>query len=310
MSFSIDIQPISTFKRIRITNLETLVYIDVVSKGGILNSWMQTAEQWDLIDGNDFESGWDNFESNGFKSGKMSPFACRLSHGLFTHLNQPYKIEKFYLGAHALHGILYDAEYEIIETSIQENNAHVILEHRYHGTDKGFPFAYTIQLHWKFFSNNKISIQTSITNESETPIPMMDGWHPYFKVGNRINNCTLHFANKGLLVYDHELIPTGETLTNTMFDKGARISDTHLDSGYIVDASLPKCVLENDKYTLTIVPNAAYPYLQLYTPDHRGSIAIENLSAAPDCFNNKMGLHILQPQEVWNLETSYQLTSK
>ena len=65
-----------------------------------------------------------------------------------------------------------------------------------------------------------------------------------------------------------------------------------------------------EKYTLTIEPSPAYPYLQLYTPDHRGSIAIENLSGAPNCFNNKMGLHILQPQEVWKLETSYQLTSK
>ena len=70
------------------------------------------------------------------------------------------------------------------------------------------------------------------------------------------------------------------------------------------------CILENEKYTLTIEPSPAYPYLQLYTPDHRGSIAIENLSGAPNCFNNKMGLHILQPQEVWKLETSYQLTSK
>jgi aldose 1-epimerase len=48
----------------------------------------------------------------------------------------------------------------------------------------------------------------------------------------------------------------------------------------------------------------------LYTPDHRKSIAIENLSAAPNCFNNKMGLHIMQPQAIWNLETSYQLITK
>ena len=99
-------------------------------------------------------------------------------------------------------------------------------------------------------------------------------------------------------------------LTNTMFDKGSGIADTQLDSGYIIDAAFPKCILENEKYILTIEPSPSYPYLQLYTPDHRGSIAIENLSGAPDCFNNKMGLHVLQPQEVWKLETSYQLTSK
>ena len=310
MSFSIDIQPISTFKRIRIANHESKASIDIMSKGGVLNSWLQTNDQWDIIDGNNFESGWGDYESNGFKSGKMSPYACRLSQGQFTHLSQSYKIEKFYLGAHALHGILYDVEYDIVETKIQENSADVILEHRYQGTDKGFPFAYTIRLHWIFFTNNKISIETTITNQSETSIPMMDGWHPYFKLGKTINDCTLQFINKGILVYNNELIPTGEMLTNTMFDKGSAIADTQLDSGYIVDAAFPKCILENEKYTLTIEPSPAYPYLQLYTPDHRGSIAIENLSGAPNCFNNKMGLHILQPQEVWKLETSYQLTSK
>ena len=310
MSFSIDIQPISTFKRIRIANHESKASIDIMSKGGVLNSWLQTNDQWDIIDGNNFESGWGNYESNGFKSGKMSPYACRLSQGQFTHLSQSYKIEKFYLGAHALHGILYDVEYDIVETKIKENSAYVILEHHYQGTDKGFPFAYTIRLHWIFFTNNKISIETTITNQSETSIPMMDGWHPYFKLGKTINDCTLQFINKGILVYNNELIPTGEMLTNTMFDKGSGIADTQLDSGYIIDATFPKCILENEIYILTIEPSPAYPYLQLYTPDHRGSIAIENLSGAPDCFNNKMGLHILQPQEVWKLETSYQLTSK
>ena len=124
MSFSIDIQPISTFKRIRIANHESKASIDIMSKGGVLNSWLQTNDQWDIIDGNNFESGWGNYESNGFKSGKMSPYACRLSQGQFTHLSQSYKIEKFYLGAHALHGILYDVEYDIVETKIKENCAY------------------------------------------------------------------------------------------------------------------------------------------------------------------------------------------
>jgi aldose 1-epimerase len=35
--------------------------------------------------------------------------------------------------------------------------------------------------------------------------------------------------------------------------------------------------------------------LQIYTPATRDSIAVENLSGAPDCFNNGMGLLLLQP---------------
>ena len=45
--------------------------------------------------------------------------------------------------------------------------------------------------------------------------------------------------------------------------------------------------------------------MQFYTPDDRKKIAIENLSSAPDAFNNKMGLQILEPQETINFITSY-----
>jgi aldose 1-epimerase len=47
----------------------------------------------------------------------------------------------------------------------------------------------------------------------------------------------------------------------------------------------------------------------LYTPENRKSIAIENLSAAPDCFNNKMGLQQLEPQAKIYFETTYQFNT-
>ena len=310
MSFSIDIQSISTFKQIRISNNANDTSIDIITKGGLLNSWKQAIEQWDIIDGSDFTSGWGNFEAGGFKSGKMSPYACRLFKGTYTHLNKSYQIEKFYLGEHALHGILYDANYEIIETKVQEDNASILLVHHYEGTDKGFPFPYKVILQWTFYTNNKISVQTTITNLSEHPIPMMDGWHPYFKLGESINNCSLQFQHKGMLEYNDALIPTGAMAPNEQFNNSTLILNTHLDNGYLMDTKHPKCILENEKYTLIIESNSEYPYLQLYTPENRKSIAIENLSAAPDCFNNKMGLHIMQPQEIWNLETSYQLINR
>ena len=48
MSFTIDIQPHFDFKNIRITNNTSNVYIDIVSKGGLLNSWVQPSEAMSL----------------------------------------------------------------------------------------------------------------------------------------------------------------------------------------------------------------------------------------------------------------------
>ncbi len=58
---------------------------------------------------------------------------------------------------------------------------------------------------------------------------------------------------------------------------------------------MPSCELFNPENRLKIsfYPSNNYPYLQIYTPPHRQSIAIENLSAAPDSFNNQMGLTLL-----------------
>jgi aldose 1-epimerase len=70
------------------------------------------------------------------------------------------------------------------------------------------------------------------------------------------------------------------------------------------------CTIENPMYKIIVTPISNYPYLQLYTPPDRKSIAIENLSGAPDCFNNKMGLQTLQPQENILFETTYQFIKK
>jgi aldose 1-epimerase len=52
-------------------------------------------------------------------------------------------------------------------------------------------------------------------------------------------------------------------------------------------------------------PDRSYPYLQLYTPPHRRSIAIENLSAAPDVFNNRIGLVTLEPDHTKTFSARY-----
>jgi aldose 1-epimerase len=68
--------------------------------------------------------------------------------------------------------------------------------------------------------------------------------------------------------------------------------------------------LSNDKLELIITPDKSYPYLQVYIPKDRKSIAIENLSATPDAFNNGMGLIIAEPATLYSFTTTYQLLSK
>jgi aldose 1-epimerase len=305
MSFEIQINPITDFQEIRLTDKSNGNSIAITTKGGLLNEWLSEGVNA-IIHGNDFSRGWGSFEINGFKSGKMNPFSCRLANGQYQHEEQDYKIEKFYLGPHALHGIQYDAVYSIESTHLDEYQASVILVYHYKGTDKGFPFPYSMHLKWILKTNNIIVVTTAITNHHHQAIPMMDGWHPYFQLGNGIDDCIIQFKNKGKIEYDEQLLPTGKILADNTFDEGKVLDNTHLDDCWMIDEAVPNCTIQKEHQKIIITPIANYPYIQLYTPEDRQSIAIENLSAAPNCFNNKMGLHIVKPHETWELITSYQ----
>lgn len=305
MSFDIQITAIDHFEQVTLKESNTGNSISICTKGGLLNEWLIDGNR-SIINGNDFTSGWGNFEMNGFKSGKMSPFSCRLENGQYQHLDQHYKIEKFYLGEHALHGIQYDAKYSIESTKLTEDAASVVLVYHYKGTDKGYPFPYSIHLHWILKSNHLITVSTTITNHHDQPIPIMDGWHPYFTMGAKVNEYTLQFKNKGKIEYNQNLLPTGTIQEDNTFNECTQIGELHLDDCWLIDDQSPSCTIQLEKEKIIVTPISNYPYLQVYTPDDRKSIAIENLSAAPNCFNNKMGLHIVKPHQSWVLATSYQ----
>jgi aldose 1-epimerase len=305
MSFEIALIPMANFKQVAISNTANGSRISLCTKGGLLNEWI-VGNNISIINGNDFSKGWGNFEMNGFKSGKMSPFSCRLANGQYDYLGNRYTIEKFYLGAHALHGIQYDALYHIESTHITDEKAVVLFVYHYQGTDKGYPFPYTISLEWTYSTDNTLIVKTSITNQHHLPIPIMDGWHPYFSLGNKVNEYTVQFKNKGKIEYDQQLLPTGKINTDNTYDHGKMLGNTHLDDCWLIDETAPCCTIQKENEKIIIQPLSNYPYLQLYTPDDRMSIAIENLSAAPNCLNNKMGLHHVKPHESWELITSYQ----
>ena len=312
MSFEIEIAPLRHFELLRLRDTSTQTVIEIATKGALLNSWqvMGANQSLEIVEGNDFSKGWGDFENNGFRGGKMSPFSCRIENGQYPFEDKTYTIEKFYHEKHALHGILYDAVFTIQSTETNAEGAMVNLAYQYKGTDKGFPFAYSLIIKWQLHKNNLVTVETTITNLSDSTIPMMDGWHPYFKLGSCINDASITLKSNGKIEYDGTLLPTGKILNENEFEISKKIEDLHLDNCYLVDARENTCLLENEQYQIVVQPLMNYPYLQLYTPSDRKSIAIENLSGIPNCFNNKIGLQLMKPYENLVLKTSYQFITK
>ena len=311
MQFQIKQSTINHVTLIQLLDIEFGVTIDILTRGALINSWLirQGDKSQQFIMGNPLNAAKE-FESHGFRSAKMSPYVCRLFKGQYAHLNTTYTMDRFYMGEHAIHGIMYDADFKIQATEANEHQATVILVHHYLGSDQGYPFPFTMYVKWILEKNNKVSVQTTIQNNATVPIPIVDGWHPYFTLGESIDNCTLQFASKGKMEYDKDLLPTGNMIEDARFSNGLKIGSLQLDDGYALATENSSCTLQNEQFILKINPSSLYPYLQLYIPPDRNSMAIENLSGAPNAFNNKMGLQLLKPQDNIVFETSYQVVEK
>ncbi len=250
--------------------------------------------------------------TEGFLGGKLSPFVCRIEKGTYHFGGKDYKFEKFYLEKNAIHGKLYDKEFLLTDEGADEMRAYVTMKYEYRAKDAGYPFNYDCIVTWQLEKESKLVVTTKCINKDEYSIPLQDGWHPYFTLGDTIDNLELEFQSKEMIEFDAELIPTKNRIPYNDFNSIKNIGTSFFDNCFLLnpEAEQPLCILRNAKkgIEVEIIPDPSYPYLQIFTPPHRRSIAIENISGAPDAFNNRMGFITLKPGESTVFKTAYKIT--
>jgi aldose 1-epimerase len=262
-----------------------------------------------IIDSYDSKKEFDeNAEANGFKGLKLSPFPCRIPDAVYRFNNQQYHFNNFLLNGSAIHGLLYKQPFRLVQEQATENFAGISLLHEYKGGDAGYPFPYNCIIDYRLEKENALSITTTVKNTGDSALPIADGWHPYFTFGSKVDDLELQFQSQEMMEFIN-LIPSGKILPYTAFTSPARIGETALDNSFVLDFSKtqPMCILRDPSigWQLEIRPDKSYPYLQIYIPPHRKSIAIENLSAPPDSFNNGIGLITLAAGNSTTFTTQY-----
>ncbi len=286
----------------------------VPSAGGILNALSIAGAKGlvNVIEGYSAATDFKLRVHDGFKSAKLSPFVCRLNQSTYSWKGKTYKLDqKFVLNGSALHGILYDANFDVLETASSEENCFVRMRYQYDGHLQGYPFPYNCTIKYCLGKGGTLTIQTHLSNPAaaEQALPICDGWHPYFKLGGKVDDYWIEVASDSMFEYDEGLIPTGRFIINDSLCPGRILGDLKLDNGFRLKENMsPLCTLKNDTICLEFISVKNYPYLQLYIPDHRNSIAIENLSAAPDAFNNGIGLTILEPGQKADFEVRLRIS--
>jgi len=314
MTFSVHVEEKDSIQIITLKDESNETEAEIYSFGALLNAFTVTQKnkRIDIIDG--FSSPADVKENitKGFKSAKLSPFVCRMNKGEYTFNEQTHKIQKFYLGDEAIHGLIYNALFTIKKYEANDEKALVHLSYEYNNKNEGFPFSYTTEVIYKLTANNNLSIQTIVTNSGDSDMPLNDGWHPYFKLGETVNDLRVELNSNSMLEFDSRLLPSGKIVPYEKFETMNPFENTELDNCFVLkDHSSPSCILRdnNSGIEFTITADSFYPYLQVYTPPHRKSIAVENLSSAPDSFNNRIGLIIAKPNEQYTFTTSYKIST-
>jgi aldose 1-epimerase len=246
-----------------------------------------------------------------YKSSKLSPFACRIADAKYVYDGETFELSNKFVDGTAIHGLLYNKAFAVVDVFADDEQSSVLLKYNYKEEDDGYPFSYRCEVKYTLLPQNVLQLQTTIISLDDLTIPMADGWHPYFKLGGSINNWLFYFNASAMIEFNEKLVPTGRLNGYNNFNEEKKIDETQLDNCFLLneDETYAACTLRNPQNGLQIsfFPDKNYRYLQVYTPPHRNSIAIENLSAAPDAFNNKMGLLMLPPRHTHTFTVHYQL---
>ncbi len=261
--------------------------------GGLLLFWKHHGI--DLIETFDSEIALLQQLEETYPNCKLSPFACRINKGEYSWNNKSYNIKPVKADGHALHGWMYKTNFTIKEKLQTFEAVSLKLQASYHQEYAFYPFSFNITIIYTLDRTGKIVITTHYENTGNIPLPLVDGWHPYFITPDGTNKSYLQ-ADITAYLESINLIPTGNKIEYQNFLHEEMIGNTHWDTCFLwkkegqakLKTSIGQIIMENIH---------GYDYLQIYTPPHRKSIALEPLTGAPNAFNNQIGLNILMPKE-------------
>ena len=288
--------------------------------GGGLNAWRVPVENaqnapsmLDLLYGYRDEPTLRKISPDTNAGCRLTPFPGRTAYAQFSWLGETYKlVNNVSWAPHALHGFLQDKEWTFESFESDSESCTAVFSCDWPGAFAGFPFPFRAT-NAITFTGESVTISSSVKNIGVSDLPYSEGWHPYFMLGEKIDNLTLKLPNSSLAVLDSADLPTGNFKEDVRFVNGRKIYDefindcfclekemTHLqtvDGDFINNAHV---LLESDRYALDIWQKAGleqYNAIQIYTPPDRMSIAIEPMTAEPDALNHHRGLIVIPPGE-------------
>lgn len=306
--FEIQTQKFGSFNQVKLINVDIGEYVVIIPEyGGCVNELVlnKKGEHYSVING--CETFEELLENKFYKSAKMLPFANRIPDGKYKFNETSYQLPiNWPQENHAIHGFMNDKNYAIADKISTENSARLTLKYQYKGDYSGYPFPFLVTL--KFHLTKKgFKFSTKVKNIGNSSLPIMDGWHPYFRLKSKtINDLLLKIPVNQRTEIDDRMIPTGKLLPFDSFSNFTKIGDTFFDTCFPLESKeaifTTELLDEETELILQIWQETGvqkYNFLQIYTPPDRQSIAIEPMTSNTNSFNSGDGLIILRPEKIF-----------
>jgi len=235
------------------------------------------------------------------KSAILAPFPNRLKDGRYSAggrefqfpLNEPER-------QNALHGFVLDKVFEVERVGLSEETASIALAYRYAGDFSFYPFPFVLRVLYSLRRSGHFEMILELENTGGEEMPAGLGWHPYFGLGAPADWMELQLPAVEKVIVDGRMIPTGKKVVFSDFREMKSLSGAAFDTGFrlLEKRAVSEAVLGLGSFRLHYWQDSGFPFLQVFIPPAKQSIALEPMTCNIDAFNNGEGLRMLRPGEI------------
>lgn len=226
----------------------------------------------------------------------LFPFPNRIEDGKYEYEGISYQLPINEVeNNNALHGMVANAKFDVVEQNASDSEGHITLRHKYDGSKKYYPFPFMLEVTYKYDFKG-FDVLFVVKNTGKSTLPFGLGWHPYFKLGkDGLMGVKLTIPETDHLLLGKRNLPTGE-IQNFNYSE-LELSDWNLDDCFRLKQSEVSYELWNEYIKLFMSGSEEFRYLQLFTPEGCGTVAIEPMTSGVNVFNNKEGLRYLKASD-------------
>lgn len=279
-------------------------FFDVIPElGAMVYRIVLEDQKGDLIDVLRYDDPRELSENPLYRGRLLFPFNDRIPEGRFQFEGCQYQLPiNEESDGSAIHGLVYNQNFKVQNLILSENKAAVTLYYSIDPDDWSFyPFGLDFSVTYSL-SEKGFSVHFSFINHGDNTLPVALGWHPYFQLEDSVDLWRLKSGGSRYVAVDENLNPRGNFLpvegTDFDFRSSNIINDKELDIALVRSPDGINFLESKERRLELYFDRNLFPFVQLFIPPERDSVAIEPITGATNSFNlDGMGRIELEPGE-------------